>query len=290
MRKQVVVSFMAGLVAGSIGTAQAQPVFTDIESHWAASCITRLQQAGILHGVGDGRFAPDDFVTKEQFFGLLLRVTGMPVEDQTGSGLFVTRKQAAVWLSHILPPMNTGIAGGLNAPFTDTNGLTKEEQQAISQLYHLGIMLGDSGSFRPDDYLTRAETAALIERVMDRISSETGGKAIQAEKVDLATAGTAVKEWVNQVKSAAGLYSKTVDGKTYILVSRGEMPNPGYQVVIRQALETDQKIRLDVTLANPKPGFMYPQIIVTPFDLIAVPATNKSVELIHMTESDLSKR
>lgn len=65
------------IAAGAMpaGTAQAQaeqPIFKDIQGHWAEQAVSRLVEQGILDGFPDGTFRPDAPVTADQFIKMLL--------------------------------------------------------------------------------------------------------------------------------------------------------------------------------------------------------------------------
>jgi hypothetical protein len=54
--------------------------FTDVAAnHWAFNEISLLTEKGIVSGMGDGTFAPDTFVTREQFIKLLVLSCGIDV-------------------------------------------------------------------------------------------------------------------------------------------------------------------------------------------------------------------
>ncbi|MFC4767749.1 S-layer homology domain-containing protein [Effusibacillus consociatus] len=315
--------WIAFLVAGSLSVSLAGAglatvprydegvIFTDIEGHWAKPAILKLYHAGIVKGVGDGKYAPDQIVTREQILTLIIKSLGTPVEEinrvtfsdvpaSRWSHPFVeaaaarsiiekdskfepmravTRAEAAVWVSRAVPPMNTGIGGGMKAPFSDIAGLPESVQSAISHVYHLGIMVGDRKQFRPNDTLTRGEAAVLISNLADRIQSSMGGQGMAFKKVDPENASPAVQSWVASKKEIPGPHSISMEGKTYILVSRGQKPNPGYEISISKVVEEPDRIAVTVEVRNPQPGMIYAQVITTPFDLVEIPETNKPIEL-----------
>ncbi|MEQ8963923.1 MAG: S-layer homology domain-containing protein [Coleofasciculus sp. C2-GNP5-27] len=47
------------------------PRFPDIQNHWARSFIEGLAQAGMISGFPDGRFRPNDPMSRAQFAALL---------------------------------------------------------------------------------------------------------------------------------------------------------------------------------------------------------------------------
>jgi hypothetical protein len=133
--------------------------------------------------------------------------------------------------------------------------------------------------FRPRDTLIRGEAAALIARLVDRLQASTGGQAMAVKRVDLSKADASLQAWVAEKITVPGIYSKTVDGKTYILVSRGEKPNLGYGISIAKVVEKTDRIEVTAELRNPQPGMMYGQRITTPYDLVEITETYKPVQL-----------
>lgn len=58
-------------------------------------------------------------------------------------------------------------AGEVVALFKDINGLWAKEQ--IERVAKAGLLKGDDkGNFRPDDKLTRAEMAVVLDRLLER--------------------------------------------------------------------------------------------------------------------------
>ena len=58
--------------------------FNDVpSSHWAAGYINAAKQSGIINGIGDGRFAPDEYVKYEQAVKMI--VCGLGLEDEANA-------------------------------------------------------------------------------------------------------------------------------------------------------------------------------------------------------------
>ena len=51
--------------------------FSDTRGHWAEEIINTLADAGIVNGVGDGRFNPDGTVTRAEFLRMALGAAGI---------------------------------------------------------------------------------------------------------------------------------------------------------------------------------------------------------------------
>jgi spore germination protein YaaH len=112
--------------------------FSDTAGHWAQSEIETARNYGIIDGVGDNRFDPDSPVTREQMAVMLYNMM-----DSVKTG------QTAV-------PTFSDVAA-------DTNSWSYDAIEAVSQK---GIYTGyEDGSFRPRESLTRAQMAAILERM-----------------------------------------------------------------------------------------------------------------------------
>lgn len=72
--------FISFLLASVLAVSAAVPVqaadtFKDVpQNHWAYSAIEELAEKGIISGVGNGKFAPNEYVTTAQFVSMLMRM------------------------------------------------------------------------------------------------------------------------------------------------------------------------------------------------------------------------
>lgn len=112
--------------------------FTDVPAtHWAWQDIRIAKQSGLIQGISDDRFAPDQVMTREQMSMLLSRA--LHLTSQSGSA-------AAKRFSDVP-------AGSWSA-------------EAIAAMSSNGLVDGfANGTFRPSASLTRAEMATLLSRV-----------------------------------------------------------------------------------------------------------------------------
>lgn len=311
MNKRTIVGIISCTVLAGTSAASAVSIFPDIETHWAKPSIIHMYQAGVINGMDDGNFQPQGPITREQIVKMILLAvkatltsnatssfTDVPMDhwshtyietalnlsiiDKGTDGKFepgkaATRAEVAEWIARAVPPMNGGIAGGQLAPFSDIKTLPEAQQLAISQVYHLGVMLGDNGLFRPYDPLTRAEAAVLIERLVDRIQNSQGGRPVAFSKVNEQEASADLKAWINSVRMTAGTYNKTLNGKTYVLHSMGEKPTLGYTVTVVNVVDTSSQITVNIEEKSPKPGEIVGQMITNPYVVIEMPATSKQI-------------
>ena len=172
--------------------AQFEGVFFDDDGSPYEAAIERLAVMGITSGCADGRFCPDDPVTRGQMAVFLGRAVGLEegstnrFADDDGSvyegaiealasagitagcapGRFcpddpVTRGQMAAFLSRVL-----GYGSGTGDSFRDDDGSPFEP--AIEALAAAGITKGcDSDLFCPDDPVTRGQMAVFLTRAFD---------------------------------------------------------------------------------------------------------------------------
>jgi uncharacterized repeat protein (TIGR02543 family) len=116
--------------------------FSDVDSSWwSNTAISTLANIGVITGYTDGTFRPLENISREEFAAIAARFA---VVTET--------------------PEN---------PFSDTEG--RWSTNLISFAYSKGWVTGyTDGTFRPTENITRAETMAIINRVLDRKVDETG--------------------------------------------------------------------------------------------------------------------
>jgi hypothetical protein len=119
------------------GTVPLRESFLDVaEGYWAADYIYGLAEAGIVKGVGGYKFAPSANVTRGAFVTIVGRICNVDMTAYTETGFSDT--DIAKWYG----------------PYVAWAGVN-------------GIVTGDSGSFYPDNVLTREQMAVIIVRLAD---------------------------------------------------------------------------------------------------------------------------
>lgn len=91
----LVASLVGGLVgsgAGAVGPgmarAQAQTaLFSDVGGHWAEKYIVQVALKGAVRGYGDGRFRPDEPVSRLECVAMLVRVLGREGEARAANAI-----------------------------------------------------------------------------------------------------------------------------------------------------------------------------------------------------------
>lgn len=109
--------------------------FPDTKGHWAEDAIEALKLAGVVSGMGDGSFKPDQPISRAEIAAILARLVIMP--------------------------------SAVTSYFSDTSN--SWANQYIEQLHNAGIVNGSSGKqFKPDDHASRDEAVAMILRMLNK--------------------------------------------------------------------------------------------------------------------------
>lgn len=149
--------------------------------HWAAGSITILVEAGLVAPDANGQINPDAPMSYTNTVAVFAKVLGIASKTDTpeqatakaaqaGLGAApdangnVSRLQIAKLLATALgikPATENTLA------FKDTLGLSTADNALLLALKQHGIFLGyEDGSFRPNDTLTTAQVAILIDRIL----------------------------------------------------------------------------------------------------------------------------
>ena len=117
--------------------------FTDVKkSKWFAGAVMWAAENGIVDGFPDGRFAPDDSLTRDQLAAILFRYTELAGGDISAEGdlsKFTDAKKVQSWAR---PAVKWAVGEGIIAGKPD----------------------GDSVAVAPKAFTTRAEVATVIMR------------------------------------------------------------------------------------------------------------------------------
>ncbi len=124
--------------------------FSDISHHFAKDEIVRLSAEGVIKGVSDTRFGPEQTMTRAQASALAVRILELPLDNSA-------------------------------SPFTDTE--SHWARQEIAAAAKAGLFIGyPDGSFKPDAPVTRAEMTAVLVRMLEQTYG--GGRALSFSDVD----------------------------------------------------------------------------------------------------------
>lgn len=171
--------------------------FSDMAGYeWAKESVDALYEKGIVSGVGDGKFAPDKAVTREEMLAMLIRAYGVSIEvvpnasfadvpesswfapyvaagyakgyvngisaTEFGAGANVTRQDASVMAYNIAKAFGKNFTEA-TADFADNNEISEYAKTAVYALKGTGVINGKGeGNFAPKAGCTRAEAAIII--------------------------------------------------------------------------------------------------------------------------------
>lgn len=118
--------------------------FSDVEENsWYSRAAAWADENGIVNGMEEGRFAPDTNITREQAVTILYRYAGFKNLIKSGE-------------EYDLPDM-----------YTDFNSVSSWARDGVKYALSSGIITGRTDTtINPSDTMTRAEAAAVIERMI----------------------------------------------------------------------------------------------------------------------------
>jgi len=188
---------------------EPQPqLFADLPpEHWVYPEVVRLVEAGVIHGSPDGRFRPNELISRAEFLKMLLAARGIDTAGKC-AGFFADAECWTWYAPYVEVGYRLAILDPLDDTYFDPDGAITREQlidaivRAIGQFWtarsdareNVNAILGaysdwrdidwdrrpayayalkhglvngfPDGTLRPKAYTTRAEAAALIQRVL----------------------------------------------------------------------------------------------------------------------------
>ena len=194
------VALCAELRAAVSGLKIVENTFDDATSGWYKPAVDFAQASGLMSGMGDNKFAPDVTTTRAMVAQVMYELADEPdvsdltcplsdvdftawyadavtwaynagvvsgYEDGTfRPGRTITRQEMAVMFygmlfgtDSILAEDDIKIALGA---FKDGDTVASWAREAVAVCYISGIMVGDNGSFKPTDLLSRAQLAQVF--------------------------------------------------------------------------------------------------------------------------------
>lgn len=113
--------------------------FTDISGHWAEDEIISAYLAGLVNGLGDGRFGPDEALNRAMFTTLLYRLAGSPAVS--GSNPFTDVANGVYYTDAVIWAYQNGVVTGTSATTFDPNA-TLTREQMVTMLYRYAQFAG----------------------------------------------------------------------------------------------------------------------------------------------------
>ena len=188
----------------NVGVSVKEPaVFNDLSGFdWAEDAIKNLYSNQIINGKGNGEFAPNDHVKREEMIKMIIVAFNFDTVDETqyefgdtssgdwhfsyiqsayqhgivngvdeltfGVGQSISRQDLAVMCYRTMVNKGVVLKGtSSESQFKDAEALAEYAWSAVNILGQNKILTGfDDGTFRPNETATRAEAAVIINRLL----------------------------------------------------------------------------------------------------------------------------
>ena len=285
-RRTLPALLLAALLSLSLLTpAAAAARFSDVPaSAWYASDVQDVQQYGILQGVGSNRFLPQGTLTYAQAITMAARADAYLHHKTLPSG------SASPWYQpYVDYALDEGLIEEHDLPWSLDAACTRESMAqlfyaivdgdqlsirnsvdnipdvpyeprtaSIYQLYRFGILTGSDayGTFHPDQSITRAEAAAILNRLLNPAKRKTFTlqQPSPMQSLDL-TKAWSCSEWINREQYVTSL-AFFADGSLYGLYY---IPNSSFSMSMRGTYTAEgNTLRLNVYWAGRfSPGHVY---------------------------------
>lgn len=182
------------------------PSFSDISGHWAEEAIKNMAARNLLTGYSDGTFKPDGKVTRAEFAVIIDRMLGLDAsatelpftdvepgswyadavsrlynagvikgKDETSFGTSdkITNEQIAVLLKRAFDLQGITLSKVRDyEPFEDEGDISPYAAEAVRYLYEAGIINGSYNRLSPSNEASRAQVAAMIDRMLSIVSDK----------------------------------------------------------------------------------------------------------------------
>lgn len=179
----------------SVSTASPDHVFEDTIDHWGKEDISALYKKGIVNGVSDTIFEPDRSITRAEFTKIIVMAAGL---EQIQTSSFTDVESDAWYNPYVGAAEKHGIVMGADGFFRPDDSISRQEMavivyrafgdklssgsaplfedaefiaewavDAVNVLAGAGIIKGlDDNKFGPDNIATRAQSAAIVNRIL----------------------------------------------------------------------------------------------------------------------------
>lgn len=176
-------------------------IYADVsDEHWAYESINELSRINIITGTGEGRFEPDRSVNRAEFITMIVRALDIEPTDENvmndiksddwycesvnaaaKAGLVsgfegkfrpmdpITREEMAVILANAFKYKGVSADKADVKEFTDASDISFWAADDVNAMAASGMLSGfEDGSFRGKELTTRAQSAAVISRLIKK--------------------------------------------------------------------------------------------------------------------------
>lgn len=286
--------------------------FKDMKGHWGRESVEKMQSLGILGGYTDGTFQPDRALTQAELAVIidrLLDLRGDTDDDQWTDDDDKEYSDIPKWAkkavkkgidqkyfnlkrfhSHVQVDRLTAcvaIAKALelepvtdfeNNPFKDLGMLNDEDFGYLLALYEEGYVKGyPNGTFNPYSLLSRAQMAAIIEKLLGQDDENSDDETAPNWDNDDAVTATAIRATSVDLKWSAASDDVTVVGYkvTYKLDGENKVKYVSGRTATISGLEADEVYTFTVEAKDAAGNWSNdgPSVTVTTLEEVVADAT-----------------
>ncbi|MFA5881018.1 MAG: S-layer homology domain-containing protein, partial [Eubacteriales bacterium] len=197
--------------AGYFAAAMYFRTFADVVNHWACRDIEYLVARGAVIGSSDDKFKPDNYITRAEFITFIVNALGIEkyeperpsyrdvdndhwaytsIEAALRAGLvtgishnrfgperLISREEAGTLLARAgnLKTLKEQEVTKIFSDFNDAGKISSWARNELASAIKSKILTGTGqGVFSPETYTTRAQTAAMIARLMELMNKSKG--------------------------------------------------------------------------------------------------------------------
>lgn len=184
--------------------------FTDMENHlWANEAVTYLVQQGIISGMGDGTFAPDNGLTREEVSTIMVKTQKLDTEgkvsafndvpkerwsypyvsavfeaklmvgisdDTFGATSKITRNEFAVIMKRLIDMYDADITENVSLDeYEDADKIPEWAKESVKYMRATGLMLGNTDKrFDGNEIVSRAYACDILYNVLNAVNYVSG--------------------------------------------------------------------------------------------------------------------
>ena len=224
MKKRMISLLLVVVLVLGLLPVTAMATFSDVKGHWAEAAIERWEDVEIVNGRSDGRFHPDDRMTRAEvatvmsklfdyaesaetqfsdvasdawYAGAIGKCAAAGVLTGDGDGMrpedSVTRQEAIVMLGRAF-----GMADAASGAekFSDAADIAAWALPQANAMAAAGYVQGDEGRFMPGRDITRAEIMTILDNMVSDYINASGTYTVTGGDFVIVTAGgvTIVKD------------------------------------------------------------------------------------------------
>ncbi|MFF2890537.1 InlB B-repeat-containing protein, partial [Paenibacillus sp. NPDC057967] len=182
--------------------------FADVEKHWSKQDVNDMGSRLVVKGTSKDRFNPEGSVTRAEFAAILVRALGLQENGSSSSfsdvsksswyyqavskaveygivtgytdgtfkpGATISRQEAMVMIARAMritasqPALSDAAKATALSSFKDRGQVAGWAEQSVAETVYSGLAKGSSdGNLKPEATMTRAETAAMVRRLLQQ--------------------------------------------------------------------------------------------------------------------------